>query len=125
MWSGKICYNIDDVEIIEISNGKVIEKGVVDHTSKVYMFFHFIHYSNPSALLIHANEERKIWHEIFGNLNYTYLSNLSEKEMVIGLPKIKFSKGVYQGCILVLSLWLFFIFILWFLYFLFILSSYL
>ena len=38
--------------------------------------------------------------EIFGHLNYKYLYDLSEKDMVIGLPKIKFSKGVYQGCIL-------------------------
>ena len=36
----------------------------------------------------------------FGHINYKYLSNLSEKHMVIGLPKIKFFKGVCQGCIL-------------------------
>ena len=29
-----------------------------------------------------------------------YLFDLSEKEMVIGFPKIKFSKGVCQSCIL-------------------------
>ena len=64
------------------------------------MFSHFLPYSNPSALLIHANEERNIWHEIFGHINYKYLSDLSEKYMVIGLPKIKFSKGFCQGFIL-------------------------
>ena len=96
----KIIFSPDDVEITEISNGKFITKGVVYHTSKVYMFSHFLPYSNPSTLLIHANEERKIWHEIFGHLNYKYLSDLSEKYMVIGLPKIKFSKGVCEGCIL-------------------------
>ena len=96
----KVIFSLDDVEIIEISNGKVIEKGVVDHISKVYMFSHFLPYSNPSALLIHANEARNIWHEIFGHINYNYISYLSEKYMVIGLPKIKFSKGVCQGCIL-------------------------
>ena len=64
------------------------------------MFSHFLPYTNPSALLIHANEESKIWHEIFGHLNYKYLSDSSEKDMVIGLPKIKFCKGVFQGCIL-------------------------
>ena len=79
-------------------NGKVIEKGVVDHTLKVYKFSHFTPYSNPSALLIHANEASNIWHEIFGHLKYKYISYLSEKYMVIGLPKIKFSKGVCQGC---------------------------
>ena len=50
--------------------------------------------------MIHANEASKLWHEIFRHLNYKYLSDLSEKEMVIGLPKIMFSKGVCQGCIL-------------------------
>ena len=53
-------FSPDDVEITEILNGKVIAKGVVDHTSKVYMFSHFLPYSNPSALLIHDNEERNI-----------------------------------------------------------------
>ena len=96
----KFIFSPNEVEITEISNGKVIEKGVVDHTSKVYKFSHFLPYSNPSACLIHANEVRNIWHEIFGHLNYKYISNLSEKYMVIGLPKIKFSKGVCQGCIL-------------------------
>ena len=47
----KVILSPDDVEITEISNGKVIEKGVVDHTSKVYKFSHFLPYSNPSALL--------------------------------------------------------------------------
>ena len=64
------------------------------------MFSHFLPYSNPSALLIHANEASNIWHERFGHLNYKYISYLSEKEMVIGLPNIKFSKGICQGCIL-------------------------
>ena len=96
----KVIFSPDDVEIIEILNGKFIAKGVVDHTSKVYKFSHFLPYSNPYALLIHANEEIKLWHEIFGHINYKYLSDLSENDMVIGLPKIKFSKRVCQGCIL-------------------------
>ena len=40
------------------------------------------------------------WHEKFGLLNYKYISDLIEKYMVIGLPKIKFSKAICQGCIL-------------------------
>ena len=72
----------------------------MDNTLNVSKFSLFLPYSNPYSLLIHANEERKLWHEIFGHLNYKYLSELSEKYMVIGLPKIKFSKGVCQGCIL-------------------------
>ena len=50
--------------------------------------------------MIHANEASNLWHEIFGHHKYKYLSDLSEKDMVIGLTKINFSKGVYQGCIL-------------------------
>ena len=75
----KVIFSPDDVEITDISNGKVITKDTVDHTSKVYMFSHFLPYSNPSSLLIHANEESKLWHEIFGHLNYKYLSDLSQK----------------------------------------------
>ena len=78
----KVIFSPDDVEITKISNGKVIAKGVVDHTSKVYKFSHFLPYSNPSALLIHANEASKLWHEIFGHLNYKYLFYFSEKYMV-------------------------------------------
>ena len=81
-------------------NGKVIAKGVVDHSSKVYKFSRFLHFSNPLALLTHANEASKLWHERFGHLNYKYLSYLSDKYMVTGLANIKFSKGVCQGCIL-------------------------
>ena len=69
----------DDVELTEISNGKFIAKGVVDHTSKVYKSSHSLPYSNLSALLIHANEESNIWHEIFVHINYKYLSDISEK----------------------------------------------
>ena len=43
----KVIVSPDDAEIIDISNGKVIAKSVVDHTSKVYMFSHFLPYSNP------------------------------------------------------------------------------
>ena len=32
-------------------------------------------------------------------LSTVYLSNLGEKDTIIGLPKIKFSKGLCQGCI--------------------------
>ena len=96
----KVVFSPNDVEISRISNGRVIAKGVVDHSSQVYKFSHFLPFSNPSSLLTHANEAIKIWHEIFGHLNYKYLSYFSDKYMVIGLPKIKFSKGVFQGCIL-------------------------
>ena len=40
----KVIFSPDEVEIIEISSGKVIAKGVANHTSKVYMFSHFLPY---------------------------------------------------------------------------------
>ena len=79
-WSPKkVIFSPNDVEIIDISNGKVIAKGFLDHTSKVYMFSHFLPYSNPSTILIHANKERNLWHERFVHLKYKYLSDLNEK----------------------------------------------
>ena len=51
----KVMFSPSDVEIIYISNGKVIAKGVVDHTAKVYKFSHFLPFSNPFNLLTHAN----------------------------------------------------------------------
>ena len=75
----KVTFSPNEVEITKISSGRVIAKGVANHTLKVYIFSHFLPYSNPFALLIHANEASKLWHEIFGHLNYKYLSDLSEK----------------------------------------------
>ena len=43
---------------------------------------------SPFGLLNHVNEANKLWNEIFGHLNYKYLSNLHEKNMVIGIPKL-------------------------------------
>ena len=57
----KVIFSLDEVEITENSTSRFIAKGVVNHAQKVYMFSHFLPYSNPSALLIHANEARKIW----------------------------------------------------------------
>ena len=64
----KFIFSPSEVDITDISNGRVTAKGVVDHTSKVYNFSHFLPYSNPSALLTHANKARNICHEIFGHV---------------------------------------------------------
>ena len=57
----KVIFSPDEVDITKISSARFIAKGVANHTSKVYMFSHFLPYSNPSALLIHANESSKLW----------------------------------------------------------------
>ena len=68
-YPNKVIFYPNELEILDISNGKVITKGVVDHSSKVYKFSHFLPFSNPSSLLTHANEARKIWHERFCHHN--------------------------------------------------------
>ena len=77
--SNKVIFYPNEVDITEISSGKFIAKGIANHTSKVYMFSHFLPYSNPYALLIHASEASKLWNKIFGHLKYKYLSYLIEK----------------------------------------------
>ena len=47
-----------------------------------------------------SNDINKLWHEIFVHLNYKYLHQLNKENMVEGLPAIKFTSGVCQGCIL-------------------------
>ena len=69
----KFIFSPDEVEITEISSGKFIAKGVANHAQKVYMVSHFLPYSNPSTLLIHANEESKLWHERFSKITSIFL----------------------------------------------------
>ena len=81
----KVFITPNDVEIYDIMNGRVIAKGFVDHSLKVYKFSHFMPFSNPSSLLTHANESNKLWNERFGHINYKFISYLCDKYMVIGL----------------------------------------
>ena len=90
----KVVFTPNDVEITEMSNGRVIEKCFLGHNSRVYKFSHFMPLSNPYALLINANYSRNLWNAMFGYLNYKYIYNFGDKYMFIGFPKIMFSKGV-------------------------------
>ena len=69
----------------------MIVKGVANHAFKAYEFSHFLPNSYPSALLTHANKKIKMWHEIFGHLNFKYLQQLHNENMVEGFPPIKYS----------------------------------
>ena len=66
----KVFFSPVEVEIYDIANGRVIAKGFLDHSSKLYRFSHFISFSNLSSLLTHANEAIKHWHDIFGHKYY-------------------------------------------------------
>ena len=52
------------------------------------------------ALLSHANETIKLWHERYGHLNYMrFLQARSKESMVEGIPTIKVSNGTWKGCV--------------------------
>ena len=74
--------------------------GFFYHDSRMHKFSHFLPYSQGNFLMLHANETNKLWHDIFGNLNYSYLQALSKEIMVEGLPTIKFSLRTFKGCIM-------------------------
>ena len=45
----------------------------------------------------HANKTNKIWHEIFGHLNFKYLKQLHNDNMVEGFPSIQTFDGICAG----------------------------
>ena len=55
--------------------------------------------SFPTTLLTYGNEVSRLWHEIFGHLNFKYLQQLQKISMVEGLLAIKTSNGIFKGCI--------------------------
>lgn len=54
---------------------------------------------NGSALKASVEGDAWKWHKRLGHLNFNILQLLSDKEMVMGLPKLKKSTGVREGCI--------------------------
>ena len=89
------------VEITKNDTGKIIVKGIANHVAKAYEFSNLFHVSPPTTLLTHANNTSKIWHEIFGHLNFKYLQQLHNDKMVEGLPLIQTSNGVCYGFLVV------------------------
>ena len=69
----QIIFDLDSVDISEISTGNMIAKGDANHAFKTYNFSHFLPKPYPSDILTHANDARRIWHEIFGHFNFSYL----------------------------------------------------
>ena len=93
----RVTFNSNSVEITEKSTGKLVAKGIANYSTKAYEFSHFLPVSPPTALLSHANNTSKIWHEIFGHLNFRYLKQLHNDNMVEGFPSIQTSNGVCVG----------------------------
>ena len=98
--ANRVTFTLDMVEIAEISSYQFVSIGYADHHERMYKFSNFLPTSNDQALLSHANEISKLWHERFGHMNYKYLHALHRNEMVEGLPQIKSSNGACIGCII-------------------------
>lgn len=86
--------------ITDISTSSQLAHGIVDHGSRLYFFSHFVPKSISTIFLSQSNDIIRLWHEISGHLSYKYLHQLSKENMVEGLPAIKFTSDVCQGCIL-------------------------
>ena len=95
----RVTFTLELVEIAEMSFNKVVALGYADHQATMYEFSNFLPHSRGKVILSHANETSKIWHEIFGHMNYKYLQALNKDDMVEGLPQIKSSTRVCIGCV--------------------------
>jgi hypothetical protein len=96
----KVEFTPDSVVITDISTGSQLAHGIADQGSRLYFFSHFVPKSISTVFLSQYNDINRLWHEIFGHLNYKYFHQLNKENMVEGLPTIKFTSGVCQGCIL-------------------------
>jgi hypothetical protein len=86
--------------ITNISIGSQLAHGIADHGSRLYFFSHFVPKSISTVFLSQYNDISRLWHEIFVHINYNYLHQLNKENMLEGLPTIKFTSSVCQGCIL-------------------------
>ena len=71
--SKRVTFTPETVEIVDISRNKVVPLGFVDYQARMYKFSYFIPYFIGKVLFSHANETKKLWHDIFYHLNYRYL----------------------------------------------------
>jgi hypothetical protein len=96
----KVEFTSDSVVITDISTSSQLAHGIAYHGSHLYLFSHFVPKYIGTIFLSISNDISKLWHEIFVHLNYKYLHQLSKENMVEGLPAIKFTSDVCQGCTL-------------------------
>jgi hypothetical protein len=95
----KVTLTPNVVDIYGMKTNSSVATGEVNHQSRLYTFFEFIE-PNFVLLLTHVDEISRIWHEMFGHLNYRYMQQLRKQILVDGLPNIHFSKGFCEGCVL-------------------------
>ena len=94
----RLTFDPNTVEIFEVSTGNMIVKGDANCSFKEYEVSHYPPASYLIALFTHANNISKLWHEKFGHLNFKYLQQLHNDQLVDGFPLIKSSEEVCPGC---------------------------
>jgi hypothetical protein len=95
----RVLFTHDVVDIYDMQTNSKVSTSEVNHQSRLYTFSEFIE-PDSTLLLTHDDESSRIWHERFGNLNFRYMKWIIKQGMVDGLPKIHFSKGICEGCVL-------------------------
>jgi hypothetical protein len=96
----KVEFTPDSAVITDISTGSQLAHGIADHCSRLYFFSHFVSKYISTVFISQYNNISRLLHEIFGHINYKYFHKLNKENMVEGLPAIKFTSDVCQGCIL-------------------------
>jgi hypothetical protein len=83
----------------------ILATGIVDDITRLYNFDNFGSSYFSLVFVAHSDDLNKIWHEWFGHLNYRSLKQLCNQHMVIGLPLVLCSDGVWSGCVLGKNHW--------------------
>ena len=76
----RVVFGLDLVEILDISFGNIIAKGIEIHSSKAYALSHFMPYSDPIQSQLPFKEEEGINSPLFPFVDKDVLSNFSNLE---------------------------------------------
>jgi hypothetical protein len=68
----------DYVTIYDMHDNSKIVVGEVNHQSHLYTFSRFIDKFDFDLLLTHGDNDIRLWHEIFGHLNFKYMQPLNQ-----------------------------------------------
>jgi hypothetical protein len=79
----KFIFTHNVVDIYDMQTNSRVAISEVNHQSRLYTFFEFIE-PDSTLQLTHVDESSRIWHEIFGHLNFKYMQHLSKQRLVDG-----------------------------------------
>lgn len=89
-------FNENSCSIIDKKANQLITK-VQMTSNKVFPLF--MDCKEDFSMKAEVPDKSMLWHFRYGHLNYHSLKELHIKNMVIGLPQIKLSNGVCEGCV--------------------------